>query len=524
MEWQFPYPSTRMPLLAANCVATTQPLAAQAGLAMLANGGNAVDAAIATAIALTVVEPVMNGIGSDAFAIVAADGNLHGLNASGRAPAAWTADRFAGQTTMPLRGWDSVTVPGAVSAWAALHQRFGRLPFEALFRPAIHYARYGFLVSPIIAAYWQGQVEMLRELPGFAETFAPNGRAPAPGELFRCPEQARTLEEIAATKGESFYRGRIAEVIAAAAKRDGGVMSVEDLAAHQADWVEPISVDFRGYRVHEIPPNGQGLAALIALGILERLDLDPAALDSAAMQHLAIEATKLGMADVKAHVSDPDTMLVRTEAMLTDAYLSERARLVNPDRATAPNPGRPQMRGTVYLAAADADGMMVSLIQSNFRGFGSGVVVSGTGIALNNRGSGFVLEAKHPNAVGPRKRPMHTIIPGFATKDGKPVAAFGVMGGAMQPQGHVQVALRMFAAGQNPQATIDAPRWRVEDGAVMLETSWNSDFRDGLRQRGHALVDGVPIDFGASQILWRLGADGYAAASESRRDGQAVGF
>jgi gamma-glutamyltranspeptidase/glutathione hydrolase len=230
------------------------------------------------------------------------------------------------------------------------------------------------------------------------------------------------------------------------------------------------------------------------------------------------------MADVKAHVSDPETMLVLTEAMLSDGYLTERSRSVNPDRATAPNPGRPQTRGTVYLAAADADGMMVSLIQSNFRGFGSGVVVSGTGIALNNRGSGFVLDAKHPNVVGPRKRPMHTIIPGFATRDGKPVAAFGVMGGSMQPQGHVQVALRLFGAGQNPQAAIDAPRWRAEDGAVLLEAAWSETFREGLRQRGHLLADGTILDFGASQIVWRLGSDGYAAASESRRDGQAVGF
>ncbi|MFZ0205557.1 MAG: gamma-glutamyltransferase, partial [Roseiarcus sp.] len=293
---------------------------------------------------------------------------------------------------------------------------------------------------------------------------------------------------------------------------------------HKADWVEPLGIDFKGYRIHELPPNGQGLAALIALGILDRIDLGGLDPDGVEMQHLQIEATKLGMADVRAHVGDPKTMRIRAEELLTSAYLDERARQIDRDRAIAPRPGAPKQHGTVYLAAADASGTMVSLIQSNYRGFGSGIVVPGTGIAMNNRGSGFVLEEGHPNQVAPRKRPMHTIIPGFATKDGAPVAAFGVMGGSMQPQGHVQVGMRMFGLGRNPQAAIDGPRWRVDGGKVMVEAAWDGEFRRGLGARGHVLEDAPPLQFGAAQVIWRLPAGGYLAASESRRDGQAVGF
>jgi gamma-glutamyltranspeptidase/glutathione hydrolase len=491
---------------------------------MLTKNGSAVDAAVAAAIALTVVEPTMNGIGSDAFAIVAEGGEIYGLNASGRAPRGWTPERFSGCDTMPSIGWDSATVPGTVSAWVALHRRFGRLPFETLFEPAIRYARDGFLVTPVISTIWQNQVERLSEFRGFKETFLPGGRAPAPGEIFRCPEQARTLELIATTQGEAFYRGSLAETIASASKRDGGVLSLDDLGEHAPEWVAPLAVDFQGYRVHELPPNGQGLAALIALGILDRFDLDGLDPDSADIHHLEIEATKLGMADVKAHVGDPRTMFVRAEALLSGGYLDDRARLIRRERASAPNPGRPRQHGTVYLAAADAGGMMVSLIQSNYRGFGSGIVVAGTGISLNNRGSCFVLERGHPNEVGPRKRPLNTIIPGFATRDGRPVAAFGVMGGTMQPQGHVQLATRLFSKGQNPQAAVDAPRWRVEGNRLMIEPAWDRRFRDALADRGHDLEDSSSLDFGAAEIIWRLGDAGYAAASESRRDGQAVGF
>ena len=524
MDWQFPYPSTRVPVLAANCVATTQPLAAQAGLAMLRRGGSAIDAAIATAITLTVVEPVMNGIGGDAFAIVWDGTALHGLNASGRSPMGWDAKRFSGFSEMPTLGWESVTVPGAVSAWVALHQRFGRLPFEVLFEPAIGYARNGFLVSPRVARLWKNQVDRLRDQAGFAEAFLPGGRAPLAGEVFSCPAQATTLELIAASKGEAFYRGRLAEAIAAASAKAGGAMSLADLAAHSPDWVTPLAVDFKGYRLHEIPPNGQGLAALIALGVLDRFDLAALDPDGIELQHLEIEAMKLGIADVAEHVADPAAMALDANDLLAPGYLDARSKLIDRDRASAPGPGRLHGSETVYLTAADAGGMMISYIQSNFRGFGSGIVVPGTGIAMHNRGSGFVLKPGHPNQVGPRKQPFHTIIPGFATRNGVPAASFGVMGGTMQPQGHLQLATRLFAKGENPQAAIDAPRWRLEGGELMIEAAWPAAFRAALAARGHAASEAGLFDFGAAQVIWRLGQEGYVAASESRRDGQAVGF
>jgi gamma-glutamyltranspeptidase/glutathione hydrolase len=521
MQWDFPYPSRRMPVLARNCVATSQPLAAQAGLAMLQKGGSAVDAAVATAIALTVVEPVMNGLGSDVFAIVWDGTTLIGLNASGRSPAGWVPSRFPG-AHMPERGWDSATVPGAVSAWVALHARFGRLPFADLFEPAIRYAHDGFLVSPNIAAIWERQVALLRGEPGFAEAFLPDGRAPKAGEHFRPPHQAETLEAIAQSDGESFYRGALAERIALAAAEAGAAMTADDLTAHQADWVTPIAAAFREHRVHELPPNGQGIAALVALGILERCDLAGLAPDSPELLHLEIEALKRGVADARAHVADPAFMRIDPEALLEDARLTDLARSIDPRHAAMPAPALRES-STVYLATADQSGMMVSLIQSNYHGFGSGVVVPGTGIALNNRGSCFVTDAAHPNAVGPRKRPFNTIIPGFITKDGAPIAAFGVMGGTMQPQGHVQIVRRLLHSGQNPQAAIDAPRWRVEEDEVWVEDHLPETARRGLAARGHPLQQATHLDFGASQIVWRV-EGGYVAASEGRRDGCAVGF
>jgi gamma-glutamyltranspeptidase/glutathione hydrolase len=522
MNWEFPYASQRMPVLARNCVATTQPLAAQAGLSMLAKGGNAADAAIATAIALTVVEPVSNGIGSDAFAIVWDGGKLTGLNASGRSPAAWTPDRFKDRD-IPEEGWDSVTVPGAVSAWAALHEKFGRLPFNALFEPAIRYARDGFPVSPVIALQWAMQVERLRRQPGFSETFLPRGRAPQAGELFRAPGLAKTLRLIAETRGESFYRGELAEAIARAARAQGGAMTADDLAAHACEWAEPLGIAFQEHTIHELPPNGQGIAALIALGILEHCDVGALAPDSAEMLHRQIEATKLGMEDVATHVGDPAFMQSGVDELLDPRRLRERAARILDRQASAPSPPPQRPGGTVYLAAADSSGMMVSCIQSNFWGFGSGVVVSGTGIAMNNRGSCFVTTPGHPNQVGPGKRALNTIIPGFITRGGAAVAAFGVMGGTMQPQGHVQVVSRMLASGQNPQAAIDAPRWRVKEDELWVEPSMPAETRDELQALGHRLVEGTFLDFGASQIIAR-GEDGYVAASEGRRDGAAVGF
>ena len=526
LAWEFPYPSQRMPLLAANAVASSQPLAAQAGLRMLLKGGNAADAIIATAITLTVVEPVTNGIGSDAFALLWDGERLHGLNASGCSPAAWTPERFTGRSQMPTAGWDSVTVPGAVSAWVEVSRRFGRLPFADLFEPAIDYAQGGFLVSPTIARQWAGQVERLAGQPGFAEAFLPGGRAPRAGERFSFPDQASTLRRIADSAGEAFYRGALAGQIAAASRTQGGAITTEDLAAHRPDWVEPISQDYRDVRLHEIPPNGQGIASLMALGILQHFDLARLGPESPEALHLQIESMKLAFADVYRHVADPRHMRVATAELLDPGYLEQRAARIDRDRAQVFGPGVPPRSGTVYLTAADASGMMVSYIQSNYMGFGSGVVVPGTGISLQNRGAGFSLEPGHANQVGPRKRPFHTIIPGFLTRAGQALMSFGVMGGDMQAQGHVQMTVRLTDYGQNPQAAVDAPRWKaMSDGGVSVEHHMPAAALAGLAERGHRVrqVDRWNLEFGSAQLIHRVDG-GYVAASEPRRDGQAVGF
>ncbi len=525
-DWQFPYPSQRMPVMARNCVATSQPLAAQAGLRMLLKGGNAMDAALATAITLTVVEPTSNGIGSDAFAIVWDGKQLHGLNASGRSPAGWMPQRFAGLKEMPRLGPDSITVPGAVSAWRALSERFGKLPFADLFEPAIKYAREGYLVSPTIARLWQNQVELLKSYPGFAEAFLPGGRAPNAGELFRFPDQARTLERIAETKGEAFYRGELAEKISAHICAHGGVMSVADLAAHQCDWVDTLSIDYRGYRLHEIPPNGQGIGALMSLGMLGNLDMRGFEPDSPDFLHVQIEAMKLAFADLYQYVSDGASMRVQPQDLLDAAYLAERVKLIDMQSALDPKHGMPRGSGTVYLTAADESGMMVSYIQSNFTGFGSGLVVPGTGISLHGRGFGFVTTAGHANQVGPNKRPFHTIIPAFVMKDGQPVMSYGVMASSMQAQGHSQIMVRYADAGQNPQAAIDAPRWRVDTGLkVNIESGFRPEVYEELKRRGHqlAIAPRTSTDFGRAQLIHRM-QGGYLAASEWRTDGQAVGY
>ena len=525
-DWDFPYPSQRMPVLARNVVATGQPLAAQAGLRMLLSGGNAVDAALAAAIALTVVEPTSNGFGSDAFALVWAGGGLHGLNASGRSPGALTPQRFEGRDAVEQLGWDGVTVPGAVSAWIALSQRFGALPLATLFEPAIDYASEGFLVSPQTAYYWGRAQSRYRDFESFQQTFCPQGQAPRAGERFASPAHAETLRAIAATAGESFYRGALASRIASHARDTGGLLTEADLAAHRPDWVRPISIDYRGWTLHEIPPNGQGLVALLALGILSHHRLGGLRVDSAECLHLQIEAVKLAFADGHRYIADPDWMDVDVAALLDPAYLASRAELIDPAKARDPDYGTPRPGGTVYLATADAEGGMVSYIQSNYTGFGSGVVVPGTGIALQNRGCCFSLEPGHPNRVGPGKRPYHTIIPGFVTRDGQAVMSFGVMGGFMQPQGHAQVMVRLADYGQNPQAALDAPRFRVDGGlTVSVEPGFEPEVYAGLRQRGHEVTVAAArtVAHGGGQAIYRL-ADGYFGASDLRRDGQAVGF
>ena len=530
-----PYLSTRAPLFARNLVSTSHPLAAQAGLQMLRQGGNAVDAAVAAAAAMTIVEPVSNGLGSDAFALVWDGQGLQGLNASGRAPQAWTPDYFtrkygAGAPNPPKRGLDAVTVPGAVSAWAALSERFGKLPFADLMAPAIDIAERGYLVTPVVQQKWAAPVAELQGQPGFAQAFLPFGRAPEVGELFRFPAAAHGLRAIAATKGEAFYGGEIAQALERLARAQGAGLRASDLASYRPEWVTPIGKDYRGYTLHEIPPNGQGIAALIALGILEHFDLASLPLDSAASQHLQIEAMKLAFADVYRYVAEPSSMQVTPAQMLDSAYLASRARLIDLQRAQDFGAGNPVKGGTIYLTAADESGMMVSFIQSNYMGFGSGCVEPQFGVSLQNRGHAFSLEAGSINQVAPGKRPFHTIIPAFLTRAGQPVMSFGVMGANMQPQGHMQTLVRMLDYRQSPQAACDAPRWRFNAGLeINVEAAMNPATVQGLHERGHRMevINDSYQDFGAGQFIWRAGdpaVQGYVAASDSRRDGQAVGF
>ncbi len=539
-DWTTGYASQRSPVFARNVVSTSHPLAAQAGLRMLQRGGNAVDAAIATAAVMTIVEPCSNGLGSDAFCILWDGQQLHGLNASGCAPQAWTPEYFkakygADVKTPPKRGWDAVTVPGAVSGWVALSRRFGKLPFAELLAPAIEVAERGYAVPVIVQGKWRAAAALpeITQQPGFAQAFLPQGREPRVGELFQFKEAARTLKLIAQTEGEAFYRGEVAEAAAAHAKAHGGAMTAADFAAYQPEWVTPIARDYRGYTMHEIPPNGQGIAALIALGILEKFDLAALPVDGVASQHLQIEAMKLAFADVYAYVAEPKTMRLTPAQMLDDAYLAARAKLIDPNKAQDYGPGHGPIGGTIYLTAADESGMMVSFIQSNYMGFGSGVVVPGYGLSLQNRGHGFTLNPKSDNLVGPGKRPFHTIIPAFLTKAGRPVMSFGIMGGDMQPQAHMQTLVRMLDYQQQPQAACDAPRWRYAGGTVNAEMGFNPVTAEALRAMGHQIAPFSDSyqDFGAGQFIWRLdeglgdpAVTGYAAASDPRRDGQAAGY
>jgi gamma-glutamyltranspeptidase / glutathione hydrolase len=520
-----PYPSKRPPVFAHNVIATSQPLAAQAGLHMLRIGGNAVDAAIASAIALTVVEPTSNGIGGDAFAIVWDGKALHGLNGSGRAPRLLSRDLFRGMKSMPTTGWATVTVPGAVDAWASLSGRFGRLSFATLFGPAIDYAENGFPVSPIVAGQWWLAAQKFTDFESFKTTFLPNGRPPGAGEWFRCPDQAQTLREIAATKGQSFYRGALAQRIVAYAARDGGYLREDDLALHRSEWVETLSKPYHGITLHELPPNGQGLAALLALGILSHLDIRRHRVDSPESIHLQVEAMKIAFAEARTHLGDPLSMSMDAKGFLDEDYLAKRAAQVDPMRACRPKATPSPDKGTVYLTAADQEGMMVSFIQSNYMGFGSGIVVPGTGISLQNRGTCFSLKKGHPNMVAGGQRPFHTIMPGFVTRDSEPLMSFGVMGGHMQPQGHVQMITRIFDYGQNPQAASDGPRWFVsEDFGLALEPGFDPGVTKALRKKGHRLLKGLAeAAFGGAQIIMKLDK-GYCAASDHRKDGQAVGF
>ncbi|MBK6940496.1 MAG: gamma-glutamyltransferase [Planctomycetes bacterium] len=526
-------------------VATSQPLATEAALAILKRGGSAVDAAIAANAMLALTEPVGCGLGGDLFAIVheAKTGKLHGLNGSGRSPLRLTLAEFEqrGLTKVPSLGPLPVTVPGCVDGWIELHGRFGRLPLADVLAPAITTARAGFPVTELIAHYWGAGSKRLAAYPHFAEQFMPSGKAPAKGEIFRNPNLAATLERIAREGRDGFYDGPVAKAIADVVREAGGFLDEADLAAHRSEWVEPITTNYRGYDVHELPPNGQGLTALQMLNLLEGFDVAAMGHSSAEFLHTMVEAKKLAFADRARFIADPATERLPVAELLSKEYAAaRRARIDAKAAAKSVDPGNPALvdGDTIYLCTADAAGNMVSLIQSNYRGMGSGISPKDCGFVLQDRGELFDLEPGRPNSYAPGKRPFHTIIPAFVTKDGKPFLAFGVMGGATQPQGHVQILVNVIDYGMNFQEAGDAPRWvhegsseptgeRMTDGGtVFLEAGIPESVADALRALGHT-VKRQRDGFGGYQgIGVRFDGDTrvYYGASESRKDGCALGY
>ena len=521
IDWSLPYASTREAVCASQIVATSQPLAAQAGLEMLAEGGNAVDAAIATAITLTVVEPCSNGIGGDAFAIVKDQNGLHGLNASGKSPALMP-NSF--NKSIPSVGWFPITVPGAVSAWVALSEKFGLLPFDRLFNPAIRYACNGFLLSRQTAESFANSLAKYEKCEEWRKTFLVDGKVPNTGDRITLPNHASTLDEIAKSKGQSFYQGNLANKIDAESQVAGGLLRKSDLSSHQCEWVKPLTINVGGHAFSELPPNGQGLAALIAMRILQIADVDMSNCDTPYVLHMQIEAMKRAFADTHAYVADPE-FCDQGQELLEESRIEQHVASITEEASETHANTLPRYSSTVYVAAGDAKGIQVSFIQSNFEGFGSGIVIPDTGIAMQNRGRGFLIEQGHPNCIGPNKRPFHTIIPAFIELAEGGNVPFGVMGGPMQPQGHVQVACRMLFAGQNPQAALDAPRWRLSSGfKVHLEPGFADSAQNALLKMGHDIqfADKRSVAFGGGQVVYQL-KEGYIGASDQRRDGQAVG-
>lgn len=526
-DWNNPYPGTRRPVYASNMVAASQPLAAQAGLRILARGGNAVDAAIAAAATQALTEPTANGLGSDCCAIVWDGSRLHGLNASGAAPAAWNLDYFRRkhQGRIPARGWDSVTVPGCVAGWAALHEKLGRMSFADVLEPAIEYAERGYAVSAAVQRKWAAQADELQPQPGYAEHFLPRGRPPQVGEHFVLQGAAATLKRIAASGGRDFYEGETAHKLVAHAQAHDAVLTLADLRDYAPQWTWPVGQTYRGHTLHQLAPGGQGIAALLALGMLQHFDVAARPVDHPDTQHLLIEAMKLAQADAGARRPG-----MTPEDLLQAGHLAERARLIDPAHARRGAGGNAPHADAICLSAVDRNGMMVSLAQSNHMGFGSGVVVPGTGVSLQNGGHGFSADAGHPDAVAGGKRPAHAALPAFLMRDGAPVMSFGVVGGDMQPQGQVQALVRMLDYGQQPQAACDAPRWRWRHGQTLdVEAGLAPSVAQGLLARGHALLAAQDPgqDFGSGQFIWRLGdpaVDGYVGASDGRRDGLAAGF
>jgi gamma-glutamyltranspeptidase / glutathione hydrolase len=516
-------------------IATSQPLASAAGLAVLQGGGNAVDAAVTAAAVLNLVEPHMTGMGGDMFAIlwIESEQRLVGLNASGRSGSLMTLEelRRRGHDRVPSSGIEAVTVPGALSGWAALLQRYGTLSLAEALAPAIDLAERGFPVSPIIAGQWGAQVDRLRRDEGARATYLVDGeRGPRAGEWFRNPDLAATFTLVADEGPSALYGGDLGRRIVARSEALGGFLTLADFAAHEPQWVEPMVADYHGYRVWELPPNGQGVAALEMLRILEPYDLVGMGHNTPEYLHHLIEAKKIAYADLEHFVGDPDAMTTPAESLLTDDFIASRRALLNPHRALdRPEPGAAVTSSeTIYLTAADAQGNMVSFINSLYSEFGSGVVVPGTGFALQNRGAGFTMEPGLANTVAPRKRPFHTIIPAFVTRrstDGRetPWLSFGVMGGSMQPQGHVQVLLNLVAFGMDLQTAIDAPRFRHLSGLRVALEPMPEETVEGLRRLGHDVLPGDDIAFGGAQAIMRL-VRGWAAGSDPRKDGLAVGY
>jgi gamma-glutamyltranspeptidase / glutathione hydrolase len=534
----YPFPSRRSLVYAQNgMVCTSQPLAAFAGLDVLKKGGNAIDAAVAAAACLTVLEPTSNGIGSDAFALVwiEKEKKLYGLNASGKAPMGVDAQaiRDMGYKEMPITGWHTVMVPGAPGAWAEMSERFGRLPMTETFAPAVDYAQNGYPLSPVISRLWEKEYDRLskeKEDPriqahsdSFEElfrVFMPGGRAPKPAEIWKSPDHARTLRLIAETKAEAFYRGELADRIDAFSRSTGGTIRKSDMESYHCSWVEPISVEYKGYDVWEIPPNGDGIIVLMAMNILKELPFNPDGFGTARTLHQQMEAIKLAYADGNRYVADPDFMRVSVDELLSPSFARQRSELIG-EKAVKPEPGKPNRGGTVYLCTADKEGNMVSYIQSNYWNFGSGLVVPGTGISLQNRGTNFSLDENSENCIAPGKKAFHTIIPGFLTKKNEAVGPFGVMGGFMQPQGQMQVLCNVLDFGMNPQAALDAPRFQWTEGMKYeIEDDFPAEVIEELRKKGHEIeLFKDRMSFGRGQIIWKTEDGVFAGATEPRADG-----
>lgn len=523
------YPSQRNIVYAKNgMVCSTQPLASQIGLEALKKGGNAMDAAVAVASALPLLEPTCNGIGADAFALIWTEGKLYGINGSGPAPKALTPEavKARGYEAMPVTGWCSVTVPGAPACWGAVHKRFGCLPLSDIMAPVIRYAREGFPVQAHLKGMWEMEKEKIAKAAAsdpapyeaWFTTFLKDGHIPEPGEIFRCPDMADTLEELAATECESFYRGSLAEKILAHSQATGGFLTREDLADYQAEWVEPLSVSYKGYDVYEMPPNGHGLTVLMALNILKTMDLGNERENEEAY-HKTIEALKLAFVDAQKYVTDPRFMSVDPKDLLKEDYAAKRRSLVG-EEALFPSAGVPNGSDTVYFCTADGEGNMLSFIQSNAKHFGSGIVVQGTGISLQDRAVNFSLDPSHDNCLQGGKKTYHTIIPGFLAKDGRPIGPFGVMGGFMQPQGHVQVLVNTIDFHMNPQEALDAPRFQWVGGKkIQFEHGIEDYLSKALQRRGHEIeIVAENRNMGRGQIIWTDGTV-LVGGTESRADG-----